>query len=334
MPLVEPSSYRPPWYMGNGHVQTIWPVLYRPRPTVKYRRQRIETPDGDFLDLDWSEVGADRLAVICHGLEGSSQGIHEISMVSALNAAGWDAVVLNFRGCSGEMNRTLRFYHSGETEDLRQVVELAARSYAEIGLSGFSLGGNVLLMYLGREPDRVPAAVTGAAVFSVPCDLGASARHLEHPANTIYLRRFLRNLTAKVMAKAKLMPDLLDVRGIRALRNFRQFDDRYTAPIHGFPDAETYWQECSSARFVDRIQVPTLLVSALDDPFLPDSCYPYEKARESQHFHLETPRFGGHNGFMVRGPGNRNWAEGRAVEFLEDGPGLYLEETAEFVVNG
>lgn len=321
MPLVNPSTYRPPWYLGNGHVQTIWPILYRPRPEVRYERERIETPDGDFLDLDWSTVDGERLVIVCHGLEGCSAGIHELGMVSAFNAAGWDAVVLNFRGCSGEMNRTLRFYHSGETEDLRLVVAHAAARYREIGLTGFSLGGNVVLMYLGKVPAGVHPAVAGAAVFSVPCDLGASARHLEQPANIIYLRRFLRHLSNKVRAKARLMPDVLDVSGIEQLRNFRQFDDRYTAPIHGFPDAETYWRECSSARYVTNIRVPTLLVSSLDDPFLPPSCYPTEQATRSECFFLETPKSGGHNGFMVRGSHNRTWAEERAVKFLGDAPG-------------
>jgi len=323
MPLVEPSSYCPPWYLGNGHVQTIWPVLYRPRPEVKYQRERIETPDGDFLDLDWARVGGERVVVICHGLEGSSAGIHELGMVSAINAAGRDALVMNFRGCSGEMNRTLRFYHSGETEDLRLVVAHAARSYSDVALSGFSLGGNVVLMYLGKSPELVHPAVSGAAVFSVPCDLGASAKCLEHPANVIYLRRFIRHLSAKVRSKAKLMPGVLDVNGIERLRNFREFDGRYTAPIHGFADAETYWRECSSANYVGQIRVPTLLVNALDDPFLPPACYPVEQARQSQSFYFECPKFGGHNGFMVRGSHNRTWAEARAVEFLEGAPAMW-----------
>ncbi len=319
MPLIECSSYRPPWYLTNGHVQTIYPILFRPRPKIAYTRERLDTPDGDFLDLDWAETDANRLAIICHGLEGCSVGIHELCMVSALNASGWDTVVLNFRGCGDSVNRTLRFYHSGETEDLNMVICHVSKRYAEIVLIGFSLGGNVILVYLGRDPAAVHPAVERAAVFSVPCDLAASVRKLGTFPNRFYTRRFLKSLAAKLRAKNAVLPDQLDLAGLDSIRTFQEFDDRYTAPIHGFFSAKDYWEKSSSSRYVAAIHVPTLLVNARNDPFLAPECFPVASARESETLYLESPASGGHNGFILRNPQNRYWTEFRALEFLNQG---------------
>jgi predicted alpha/beta-fold hydrolase len=316
MPLIEHSSYHPPWYLTNGHVQTIYPILFRRRPEIAYRRERLHTPDGDFLEIDWSETGAGRLAIICHGLEGCSVGIHELCMVSALNARRWDALVLNFRGCGDSVNRTLRFYHSGETEDLDSVIRHAAKRYAEIVLIGFSLGGNVVLVYLGRDPAGVHPAVKQTVVFSVPCDLAASVRKLSTSANRFYMRRFLKSLSAKLRVKDAVLPGKLDLAGLDSIRTFEEFDDRYTAPIHGFRSARDYWEKSSSARYVASIRIPTLLVNARNDPFLAPECFPTPIARESRSLYLETPASGGHNGFILLNPQNRYWAELRTLEFL------------------
>lgn len=317
VPVIR-SSYRPPWFLRNGHLQTIYPILFRPRPKVSYDRERLETPDEDFFDLDWSRVGSNRVALICHGLEGCSVGIHELGMVTALNASRWDAVVLNFRGCSGELNRTLRFYHSGETGDLRFAISHIVRAYPEVALIGFSLGGNVILTYLGQDAGSVAPAVRCAAVFSVPCDLAASARKLERLPNRIYLRRFLKTLRAKVIRKAPQFPNELDITGIERIRTFRAFDDRYTAPIHGFRDAGDYWRRCSSGRYAADIRVPTLLVNARNDPFLPKACFPVARAEANPHLFLEMPTHGGHNGFVALNEENRYWSESRALKFLEE----------------
>lgn len=316
MPALDTSTYNAPWFLSNGHAQTIYPILFRPRPTVVYKRERIPTDDGDFLDLDWACVGSSLLVVLCHGLEGCSVGIHELCMVRALNDNGWDALVLNFRGCSDEVNRTLRFYHSGETGDLHTVVEHAAHRYEKIALVGFSLGGNVILVYLGRRPDTVHPSVQRAAVFSVPCDLAASASKLERFSNRLYMRRFLKSLRAKLREKDAVLPGRLDLSGLERIRTFREFDDRYTAPIHGFDSAEHYWSECSSGRYVQDIRIPTLLVNARNDPFLADECFPTEEAMKSNVFFLETPKAGGHNGFILWNNENRYWTEIRALEFL------------------
>jgi uncharacterized protein len=320
MPLVETSSYRNRCSLWAGHLQTILPAVFR-RVTglLDPRRERLATPDGDFLDLDWFESGNRRLAILLHGLEGCSRARYMQGMAAALVAEGWDVLAWNFRGCSGDMNRGLRFYHCGETGDLALVLAHGAASYDAVDLVGFSLGGNVILKYLGENPSAVPVKVKAAVVFSVPCDLAASARRLDEPGNRIYTRRFLRSLREKVMHKARLMPGLIDATGVERIRTFGEFDDRYTAPMHGFRNAEDYWTKSSCRQFLRAIQVPTLLVNARNDPFLAEECFPVEEARESDCFFLEVPASGGHVGFFALG--GFYWSELRAVEFLRKATG-------------
>ncbi|KXK54057.1 MAG: alpha/beta fold hydrolase [Chlorobi bacterium] len=315
MPIL-PSTFRPPFLLSEGHLQTILPTLLRRVAGVRYRRQRIATPDDDFLDLDWSEVGARRLVIVQHGLEGNSSRPYVLGMVRAFNAAGWDALAWNFRGCSGQLNSQLRFYHSGATDDLHTVIAhvVAAESYHQIGLVGFSLGGNVTLKYLGEQGKNAFAEIVGAATFSVPCDLAGSAARLAEPANRIYMKRFIDSLRQKVLQKMKAMPGKLEDHGLRQMRTFAEFDDRYTAPLHGFRDADEYWSRCSSRQFIPQIQLPTLLVNAANDPFLSSSCFPIPEATASTFVSLEVPESGGHVGFM--GLGRTYWSERRAVEFL------------------
>lgn len=317
MPIVEPT-YRPPLGLGNGHVQTILPALFRHVPLITRTRERIATPDDDFLDLDWdTSPGADRVAIISHGLEGDSHNNYVQGMAAALQRAGWDTLAWNFRGCSGEPNRQLRSYHSGATEDLHAVVQrvLGTGRYQRVVLVGFSLGGNMTLKYLGETtPD---ARVTHGVAFSVPCQLAASSHRLESLANRIYMRRFLRALSGKIRQKMTVFPGQVSDEGLDAMRTFREFDGAYTAPLHGFASAEDYWTRASSAAVLEQISIPTLLVNARNDPFLPEACFPWEAARKSRHFFLEAPRSGGHVGFMAFNPQGEYWSETRAVAFLE-----------------
>lgn len=316
MPLIEPSTYAPPRWLRGGHAQTIYPALFRRAPWITRERERIETSDGDFLDLDWARSGrSDRVAVLSHGLEGDSRNAYVQGMAGALVRAGWDVVAWNCRGCSGEPNRLLRSYHSGATEDLAAVVDhaLAGSRYARLALVGFSLGGNITLKYLGDLGSGVDSRVDRAVVFSVPCDLAASSRALESGANRIYMDRFLVNLRAKIREKMRRFPGEVSDAGLDAMRTFREFDGAYTAPLHGYRDAEDYWARASSRPVLGRITIPTLLVNARNDPFLPAECFPEVEARESAHFHLEAPRDGGHIGFTARG---EYWSERRAVKFL------------------
>jgi len=311
MPLLE-SRFRPPLFLRNGHLQTILGALLPRRFRNNVLAERLELPDGDFLDLDWVKAGHRRLAVISHGLEGSSKNRDIRGLSAALNKAGWDTLAWNFRGCSGELNRCLRFYHSGETGDLSAVLSHAAGSYSSLALVGFSLGGNMILKYLGEG--NVHPFVYAAVAISAPVDLASSARALDRrPGNQIYLRRFMKSLAAKVEAKAKQFPTEIDATGVRDVRSFSIFDDRYTARIHGFRDAEDYWSQSSAIGYLNRISIPTLLLNAKDDPFLSLESFPYTEGRQNPCLSLETPNSGGHLGFL---DAQGFWIERRIPEFL------------------
>ncbi|WP_250657777.1 YheT family hydrolase [Alkalimarinus coralli] len=314
-------EYRAPYFFKNGHIQSIYPSLFRKLNDQFMVRERVDIEDGDFLDLDWARIGARRLVVISHGLEGHSRRPYIIGMAKAAIDNGWDALAWNFRSCGGSMNRHLRFYHSGATEDLHRVIDYALESggYDEVALIGFSMGGNLSLVYLGQQTIQPNPLVNKAVVYSVPCDLSASAEQLAQPQNRIYMRRFLKELKAKMQAKKKLFPELLDLTDYDEIKNFRQFDDRYTAPIHGFRDAEHYWTHCSSRRYIRNIQVPTLIVNAKDDPFLASACYPHDEVDANPQVHLETPETGGHVGFVSFNKNNLYWSEQRAIAFLNKG---------------
>ena len=317
MPVVV-SKYLPPAWLRYGHLQTVLPVVWRRPEKPGYRHERLELPDGDFLDLDWSQAGHKRLAILSHGLESDSNAAYIRGMVLALNAAGWDALAWSFRSCGREPNRLLRFYHSGETRDLAGVIEHAATGYGRIALVGFSLGGNMTLLYLGESPPH--PAVVAAVAISAPVDLGASTRSIDARwDNRVYMQRFLKTLFAKVEAKAIHFPDDIDVTGIRRIRSFEEFDDRYTSRIHGFRDAADYWAQASSRQYLPQIAVPTLLLNAHDDPFLPGECFPTAEAEGNPALFLEAPAHGGHVGFMDSArPRHSSWAERRAVAFLAE----------------
>lgn len=318
MPLIEGSSYCPPFLLQNGHLQTLYPSLARKLSPSLYQRERIETPDDDFLDLDWSRVNSRRLVIISHGLEGSTYRHYMIGMAAMMNRHGWDALAWNYRYCSGEINRRLRMYHNGCVDDLDCVLRHALKDgrYDAAALVGFSLGGNLTLMYLGSMAEKLDARVRRAVAFSVPCDLKAGALHLAKTKNCIYMKQFLASLHTKIRGKMAQMPGIINDDGYENIRDFRGFDDRYTAPINGFKDAEDYWEKCSSAKFLSAIPVPTLLVNAQDDPFLAPECYPVEQARKSRFVHLEMPQHGGHVGFVQFNAEGAYWSEHRAAEFL------------------
>jgi uncharacterized protein len=319
MPLINRSNYRAPLFLQNGHVQSIYPTLFRKFDTSFYERERIFTPDDDFLDIDWSRVGSNKLAIISHGLEGSSHRSYVVGMVKMLNRNGWDVLAWNYRSCSGEMNRRLRFYNSGTIDDLECVIQHAVKteSYKEIVLTGFSMGGNLSLLYLGSKGSRVDSIIGRAVVFSVPCDLKASTQELAKFKNKIYMGRFLKTLHQKIRAKMKLMPGQINDVDYHLIKNFKDYDDRYTAPLHGFNNAEDYWDKCSSNRFIPEIKIPTLIVNARNDPFIADGCYPVRETSYSKCVYLEMPASGGHVGFMQFKKDKSYWSEERAIEFLK-----------------
>ena len=318
MPVI-PTTYRSPVGLRSGHLQTI-AGSFRPAPAVAYRRERIETPDGDFLDLDWAAGPAtpsDRpLAILSFGMEGDPQRPYVRGMVQAFTAAGWGALVWNYRGTSGEPNRKAHFYHGGLIEDLEAVVGRAlALGHPRLALIGFSLGGNLTLNYLGRRGDQVPAAVAGAAVFSVPCDVADCAAQMRKPWNRIYMNRFLLSFRAKIRAKMQVMPDAVSDEGFERIRSLEDYDERYTVPQFGFDSVPAFYRWVSSKFVLSRIAVPTLMVNALDDPIMGPACHPRDEADANPRLFLESPPHGGHLGFL-RWHAARNWMEDRALDFL------------------
>ncbi len=314
--MIQSSDYHASGWKRSAHLQTMFPALFRKIPVIPYERERVELPDGDFVDVDWSRVGGSSVVIVLHGLEGMSTRGYVMGMVRAVNAIGLDAVAMNFRSCSGEMNRLPRFYHSGDTEDLRWIVSnRLCTEYSGVSLIGFSMGGNVILKYLGEEGVTIHPAIRRAVAFSVPCYLPTGAAVLDRPSNFIYLRRFLNMLKEKIRRKAALFPGELTAEGLDRIRNFEDFDNRYTAPLHGFRDAMDYWEKSSCIYYLKPIAIPTLIVNAANDPFLSEPCYPVSECRDHDHVILEMPRWGGHVGFIASQ--NYYWSERRTVEFLQ-----------------
>lgn len=309
------EPYRPPFPLLNAHLETIYPALLRTVNAPPYERERIQTPDDDFLDLDWLRKKSGKAVIISHGLEGNTSRAYVRGMAKAFFDRGFDVLTWNYRGCSEEMNRQPRFYHSGATDDLDVVIAHAARTYPELFLIGFSLGGNITLKYLGERGPNVHASIRKAATFSVPMDLHTSCLKISAASNRIYSRRFLKSLKAKVRSKGSRIAGI-DLQGIDAIENLMDFDNRYTAPLHGFRNAMHYYEESSSLRYVKAIEVPTLVVNALNDPFLSPQCFPVDLLKGHPSVLLETPAHGGHVGFALFNKNGLYWSELRALEFL------------------
>lgn len=310
------TDYRPPWFFFNSHLETIFPALFRKVALQPYRRERITTPDDDFLDLDWLAQGSDHVVVISHGLEGSSSRPYVKGMAGAFFQNGYDVLAWNFRGCSEEINRQLRFYHSGATDDLELVIRHAASRYKKISLIGFSLGGNLTLKYLGEQQHRSYDKIRSATVFSVPMDLHSTCIRISMPANRVYALRFLKSLKKKVRLKAKDYAEL-ETSQLSRINSLIEFDDVYTAPLHGFSDAIDYYTRCSSLPFIQSITVPTLIVNAMNDPFLGEQCYPVRELSSHQCVTFESPPRGGHVGFALFNQNGLYWSELRALEFIQ-----------------
>jgi predicted alpha/beta-fold hydrolase len=291
-----------------GHLQTLAAALFPP-PRVPLARERWESPDGDVVDVDFvHREGATRLLVLLHGLEGGSDSHYARSLAACFGAAGWRVAMPHWRGCSGEANRLARAYHSGDTEELDW---LLTRFGEPVDALGVSLGGNVLLKWLGERGSAAAARVRRAAAVSAPLDLGAAARALDRGVNRLlYTRMFLDTLKPKSLAKLARFPGLYDAARLRRARTFREFDDLVTAPLHGFRDAEHYWTVSSSGAYLEHVHVPTLLINARNDPFLPEPALLAAAARAAPCVELDFPRSGGHVGFRAR------WLAHRLIDFF------------------
>jgi len=317
-------TYYPAWWLPGPHARTIWGRFFRRTPPLATRTERWDTADGDFVDLVRLPASpASPRLLILHGLEGAPRSHYARGLFLEAARRGWAADLLVFRGCSGEPNRTPRFYHSGETGDLDAVARrlLADDPGSPLVLAGVSLGGNVLLKWLGELAESVPDRVVAAAAVSVPFDLARASRHIDRGFSRVYQHHFLKSLRRKALAKLERYPKLVSRASIEAARTLYEFDDVVTAPVHGFASADDYYSRSSSIRFLTRIRIPTLLLSAFDDPFLPAEVLESVVGIATTNPRLETdfPRIGGHVGFVS---GANPWrpfyyAEWRVTEFLD-----------------
>lgn len=320
MPLIESSTYlQSPAYLWNGHVETIVPAMAR-RVWVPYERERLELPDGDFVDLDWLDRGKRRLLVLTHGLEGNSRRNYVQATARFFAQEGWDVLAWNCRSCSGEMNRLPRLYHHGEIEDFGQVIQHALRTkdYEQIVLIGFSMGGSITLKYLGVQGKTLPDPVKTGIAFSTPCDIESSIRTLELPVNRFYKNRFYRKLRKKIEIKAAQFPELVDAGLLNQVKTWRDFDTFFSAPLNGFDSPEAFYQQASCVNFMEGICVPALLANAQNDPILSPECSPLDLCRRHSSVYLEMPPRGGHVGFTLHRRGY-SWMEQRAWQFIQHG---------------
>jgi hypothetical protein len=298
MPILS-SNFKPPFGIRNPHCQTIYPTLFRKNPQLRFRSATIETQDKDFLEYDFYTSNSKKVCVLSHGLEGNSKRIYMMGMTRILLKNNWNVLAWNFRSCGKNLNRKPRLYHSGATEDLHDILSHLEQTYnfEEISLLGFSLGGNLTLKYLAEAPERVSEKITAAVAISAPCDLHASIQELNKVKNKIYTKRFLKSLKEKLKLKSEQYPDVFSLEPLKSIRNLEQFDDAYTAPIHGFKNALDYYTKSSALQFLHNLKVPSLMLSSSDDPFLSKSCLPMQLASKSKKLYLEDTSRGGHVGF-------------------------------------
>jgi len=318
MPILPTPSYRPPTHQWNRHLQTILPNVFRRVEGVHYLRERLDTADGDFLDLDWSysQLKPNRLAILTHGLLGNASRPYMLGMVRAFNRRGWDVLSWNMRGLSGTPNRLERMTTHGSSEDLAEVINhvLVRKDYTDIALVGFSTGGNIALKYAGERENSIPTAIKSIVAISAPCDvLGSVAAMGNH---SLYARMFRDKLKKFLLNKAQLIePGKL--RKVLSYRTLMDMTEHYIAPLHGFRNSEEYCVQCSSLPYLSQIRVPSLLLNALNDPVLSPSCSPYAIAGQSDYLFLETPALGGHVGFGLFND-EITWAEQRTLRFVTE----------------
>lgn len=318
--IMNDTLFKPAWWLPGMHLQTLWPTFARSRIKLPLQRERIELSDGDFIDLDW--VGRQRsnkpIVLILHGLEGSSRSPYAQGMLQSIDRLGCRGVVMNFRGCSGEPNRLPRSYHSGDTRDFSTIVNFLSKQEPRVPIIviGYSLGGNVLLKWLGEQGQDV-ANVIAAVAVSVPFELDKSVDRLQQGFSHFYEQHFLRLLHKKMQQKKNMQMPIVVPQS--PLSTLREFDDKITAPLHGFASAQDYYVKSSSRQFLKDIRLPTLLLHAKDDPFIPSGAIPLSREL-SPCTTLEVTEKGGHIGFVGGAVPGRPyyWLERRILEFLSD----------------
>ena len=340
MPIIHTDDYKPPFWLPDSQSQTIFPSVFRKTESPTYVRERVLTPDEDFLDIDRSlailppkkkdfdteSKIADKnsylkdcgnlapLIILSHGLEGDTSRQYIKGMVRNFNFHGFDCLAWNFRSCSGELNQTKRFYHSGATDDLETIVKYSlSKGYQKIYLVGFSLGGNLTLKYLGEKGQNLYSEIQKAIAFSVPLHLSSSSKKI----GWLYTKRFNASLMKKILEKSQRFPEFnIDTSNIAKIKTLKDFDDVYTSQLHGFIDAEDYYEHNSSLYFLDNISIPTLIINAQNDPFLSKECFPFEKIKQLEKVYFQAPKKGGHCGFYPDNYQGILWSEKRALEWV------------------
>ena len=312
-------AYKSPIWLPEGHSQSMYPALFRKIPETHDHTERLELPDGDFLDLDWhlrsGELTQKPLLIVSHGLEGGSRRHYITGLIRSL--PDFHALAWNYRSCSGEPNRNLRFYHSGATDDLDYVINHAiSLGVRDIFLAGFSLGGNLTLKWLGENGEKASKFIRKAVAFSVPLHLSSSSQQLARWENRLYTHRFLQTLLEKVTEKSARYPQDITPAMLSSIGSLYDFDNVITGPLHGFKDAEDYYEQNSSLYFLGGIRVPTLVVNAKNDPFLSQECLP--ELTQSDFVQIELPKEGGHCGFFPRNYRGKTWSEQRAEAWFKE----------------
>lgn len=316
--MIIKSNYKPPFLLRNGHINTLFTAQFRPTPIVNYTRKRFTTPDNDFLDIDFLEQkNKNKLVILLHGLESDTEQGYIKGTAKILFDNEFSVAAINQRGCSGEPNNHYYAYHSGFTQDVDFVIQSLEKEYEEIYLVGYSLGGNLILKYLGEQKYRISSKIKKAIAISVPCHFHDTALNLiEKPSNVIYRHHFLKKLKNKLRRKAEIFPKRISQETIDNMKTLKDHDDVYIADAHNFKDAKDYWNSCGSIHFLKEITTPTLLLNAQDDPFLTPSSFPIEIAKNHPFLHLEIPQYGGHVGFFQKSTNNVLWNEERIISFL------------------
>lgn len=323
-----PCDFKPVWWLNNPHLQTLYPALLRKTKPIERKRERLTTPDGDFLDLDWCDCDSKAIVILLHGLSGSSHSGYILGLQHALKRQGMASVALNFRGCSGEPNRLARCYHSGETEDINFVYHTLRQRHpaTRLAVVGFSIGGNVVLKWLGEQGNRLD--LFGAAAICVPLELGKCATKLDHGFSRIYRYQLLKELKHYIehkkahlhnLGQAAEADKLRRLGDLSKIRSFWQYDDRVVAPLHGFKDVHDYYRRSSSRQFLPKIRVPTLLIQAADDPFMTKALLP-DTSELAHQVILEIYHGGGHVGFVgaYKLFGSFYWLDQRIAAFLNE----------------
>ncbi|HET9112816.1 MAG TPA: hydrolase [Burkholderiales bacterium] len=314
------GEYKPTFWLPGGHLQTLYSYFFAPRAKLAYRRERWELPDGDFLDLDWMDNAAEQpLLVVFHGLEGDSRGYYVLALLQQVRLLGWRGVAVNFRGCSGEPNRLPRAYFAGDSAEIGYVLTRLRRQFPHDTIfgAGFSLGANALLLWLGEQGERAKTIIQGAAAISAPMDLAAAGNALDRGLSRwIYTRHFLKSLKRIALQKLERFPGLYDADKVRAATTLREFDDLVTAPLHGYADTDDYWHRASSLPGLTQISVPTLVLNARNDPFVPGSSLPVQH-QVSAAVTLDFPAQGGHVGFPSGFLSANDWLSKRITDYLQ-----------------